>query len=189
MSSSFLKPSVTPSTALATRLRARPWNLPSCGSAVAVLATSNPPSTAKSMPAGCSCFNLPFGPCTSTAPSWTLTVTPLGIVMGFLPILDMSQSRKVLPHVTKNLAADAGLDGGSPGHHAARSRQDAGAESAKHFRHVFLAKIDAAAGAADPLDASNQAFAVRPVFQKQAQGARARGRDVFEQFEPLDVAF
>ena len=34
--------------------------------------------------------SLPFGPCTSTAPSSTLTVTPLGIVIGFFPIRDMS---------------------------------------------------------------------------------------------------
>src|SRR5437867_7655260 len=41
------------------------------------------------MPEGKACRSLPFGPCTSTAPSCTLTVTPLGIVIGFLPIRDI----------------------------------------------------------------------------------------------------
>src|SRR4030095_15015250 len=53
-----------------------------------------------------------------------------------------STSDLQLPHVTKHFSADAGFNGGSPGHYAARGRQDAGAESAEHFRHVFLAKID-----------------------------------------------
>ena len=42
------------------------------------------------MPGGSAWRSLPFGPCTSTAPSSTLTVTPLGIVIGFLPIRDIS---------------------------------------------------------------------------------------------------
>jgi len=39
--------------------------------------------------AGCAWRSFPFGPCTSTAPSTILTVTPLGIVIGFLPIRDI----------------------------------------------------------------------------------------------------
>ena len=48
------------------------------------------------MPGGTACRILPFGPCTSTAPSAILTVTPFGIGIGFLPIRDMSDSTNTL---------------------------------------------------------------------------------------------
>src|SRR6185503_13156944 len=106
MSSSRLKPSVTPATALATRLRARPWNLPRPGSSPTREAVRWPSVSSKLIPAGYPWRSLPFGPCTSTAPSTTLTVTPLGIVIGFLPIRDIADS----PDVAQHFAADAGLD-------------------------------------------------------------------------------
>ena len=42
-------------------------------------------------PRGSGWRSLPFGPCTSTAPDTTSTLTPLGIAIGFFPIRDMSQ--------------------------------------------------------------------------------------------------
>src|SRR5579872_2009746 len=185
MSSSFLKPSVTPATAFATRLRARPWNLPSPGSSVARVASSRPSASAKVMPAGCACRSWPFGPLTSTAPSTTFTVTPLGIAMGFLPIRDISR----LPDVAEHFAADAGLHGRAAGHDAARRRQDARTEPREHVGHVLLAEIDAAAGPADALDAGDEALAVRAVLQEQPQRlveAAPAGR--LELLEALDVA-
>ena len=89
MSSSFLNPSVTPVTALATRLRARPWNFFSVPSSRSSVATSASPSLANRMPGGTACLSDPFGPLTSTAPAAMLTVTPLGSAMGFFPIRDM----------------------------------------------------------------------------------------------------
>src|SRR5688572_5965308 len=176
MSSSFLKPSVTPATALATRLRARPWNLPSCGSSRCSLATSVPSSCAKTMPGGSACRIFPFGPCTSTASPETFTVTPFGIGMGFLPIRDIVryhalfcyQTFCVLPDVAKDFAADARLLGGPSRHHAARSRQNRGAQPTEHARHVVHAEIDAASGAADALQPADHALAVRPVLQEHA---------------------
>src|SRR5215467_6020374 len=121
------------------------------------------------MPGGNAWRILPFGPCTSTAPSTTLTVTPLGIAMGFLPIRDMVPTRCSLPDVAKHFAADARFHGRLPGHHTARRRQDAGAQTSQHLGHIVAAEIDAAARAADPLDAGNQAFTMRTVFQEHAE--------------------
>src|SRR5215510_11065119 len=154
MSSSRLKPSVTPVTAFATRLRDSPCSAPSAGSSLAVFATRWPSAISKLMPAGCAWRSWPFGPFTSMAPSTTLTVTPLGIAMGFLPIRDIVFSPGVLsPNVAKHFAPDAGFDGVPAGHHAARGGQDARAQTGQHIRHVVAPEIDAAAGTADALDA------------------------------------
>src|SRR6202049_4401244 len=116
------------------------------------------------MPAGYACRSLPFGPWTSTAPSSTLTVTPLGIVIGFLPIRDI-----ISPDIAQHFAADADLDGFAPGHHAARGREDARSETGEHLGHIIATEIDAAPWAADPLDARDQSLAVRSVLQKDAK--------------------
>src|SRR4029077_8502831 len=187
MSSSFLKPSVTPSTALAARLRARPWYFARSGLSDSRDACSTLSATANLMPGGVAWRILPFGPCTSSAPSTTLTVTPLGSAIGFLPIRDIVF---VLPDVAEHFAADARFDRGLAGHHAARRREDAGAEARQHFRHVVSAEVDAAAGAADALDARDQLFAVRAVLQEEPQrfaGARLAVGFV-EDLEALDVA-
>src|SRR5215210_7571638 len=103
------------------------------------------------MPLGTPCVNRPFGPCTSTAPSSTLIVTPLGTTLGFFPIRDifygpcrlrasafvrirpgawsLEPDARHLPDIAKHFPADAGLDRFTTGHHPARGRQDAGAES------------------------------------------------------------
>src|SRR5436190_15932022 len=162
MSSSFLKPSVTPVTALATRLRARPWNFRGVSSRSS-LATSASPSLANRMPGGVTCRSLPFGPCTSTAPASIVTVTPLGSVMGFLPIRDMVRS---LPNSAEHFAADARLLGGAAGHHAARRRQDAGAEPAEHGGHVLDAEVHPAPGTADALQPGDHFLALRAVAQE-----------------------
>src|SRR4030095_12056342 len=184
MSSSRLKPSVTPRTAFAIRLRDSPWNLRNCASSEARFATSVPSATSKLMPAGCAWRSWPFGPFTSTALSTTLTVTPFGIVIGFFRIRDIS-----LPDVTEDFAADAGLHRRAPGHHAARGRQDARAEPGEHFRHVLLAEIHAPSRTADPWAAGDQPLPVRPVLEEQPQrlGLRRRAGRVLEQLEALDV--
>src|SRR5688500_2782789 len=189
MSSSFLKPSVTPLTALATRLRASPWNLRSSPSSRSSDATSDPLSCAKTMPGGTACRILPFGPWTSTASPAIFTVTPFGIGIGFLPIRDMLLS---LPNVAEHFAADARLAGRAAGHHAARGRQDAGAEAAEHRRHVLDAEIHAPAGPADALEAADDALAVRAVLQEQADHLTRLAAGLFggrlDQAEALDVA-
>src|SRR6266581_2990721 len=167
MSSSFLKPSVTPITALATRLRARPWNLPSAGSSRSSVATIVPLSCANAMPGGTYWLNLPFGPCTSIAPGAIFTLTPFGSAIGFLPILDIiflpacGRASTHSPHVTEHFATDAGFPRGASGHHAPRGREDVRAQPAEHRRHVVDAEVHAAPRAADALDAGNHLLAVR----------------------------
>src|SRR5262245_9088277 len=126
MSSSFFQPSVTPSTALLTRLRARPWNLSSSRSSAVFRVRSCPSSTTAVTPGGSGCFIWPFGPFTSTPLASTFTVTPFGITIGFLPILDIAS-----PDVAEDLAADTGLLGGAAGHHTLRRGQDVDAEAAE----------------------------------------------------------
>src|SRR6516165_5765048 len=144
------------------------------------------------MPAGYAWRSFPFGPWTSTAPgvwSRTLTVTPLGIAMGFLPIRDISDS---LPDVAEHFAADASLRGCAARHHPSRRRQDAGAEPAEDFGDVLLAEIDAAPRSADALDAGDEPLAVRTVLQEQPQrpGLHASlGRRLVQELEALNVSF
>src|SRR5688572_116558 len=164
MSSSFFQPSVTPSTALFTRLRARPWNLLSSGSSEFFFVTMVPSSTAATMPGGSACFICPLGPFTSTPLASALMVTPLGTVIGFFPIRDIA----VLPNVAEDFAADAGLLRGPARHHATGRRQDRYAESAEHRRHFVAARIHAPAGTANALDARNGLLAGGAVLQEQS---------------------
>src|SRR5262245_27404818 len=175
------------------------------------MATRCPSATEKLIPLGNGCVSFPFGPCTSTAPSWTFTVTPFGTGIGFLPIRDiflilegfrlrasgsgraeawsLEPGASSLPNIAKHFSAHAGFDGIAAGHDSARRGQDAGAKSLQHLRHIIAAEIDAAPWTADALNARDQTLAVRPVFQEQAQRLDARcvaGRLV-EHLETLDV--
>src|SRR6185436_18460571 len=185
MSRSLRKPSVTPLTALATRLRARPWNLPSSGSSRSVLACSWSPASSKPMPGGSGWSSLPFGPCTSTAPGLTSIFTPLGTAMIFLPILDMME----FPDVAEDFAADARLDRFAAGHDAARRGQDARAEAGEDVRDVVTTEVDAASRAADALDAGDDLLAARPVLQDHAQDALRLAVLRLDHLVALNVAF
>src|SRR5450759_685981 len=214
ISSSRLKPSVTPVTALATRLRPRPWNLPSSLSSRMVLASNWPSWISKVMPGGNACRSLPFGPWTSTASPVTLIVTPFGIGIGFFPIRDMILSRspqraadswqrdalpaasrrlsatRVLPNVTEHLAADARLGRLAPGHQPVRRRQDADAETGENRRHLVVTEVHAPAGPADAVDPGDDAFPSRAVLQEDADELLRRPRalrGLFRELEALDV--
>src|SRR6187551_1948004 len=167
MSSSLFQPSVTPSTALLTRLRARPWNLSSSLSSEIFFVTMLPSSTAAVTPGGNACFICPLGPFTSTPVASALMVTPLGMTIGFFPIRDMASTVPYqLPNIAENLAADAGLLGGAARHDSAGRRQDGDAESAEDGWHFVAVGIDAAAGTADALDARDHFFATGAVLQE-----------------------
>src|SRR5450759_3640522 len=194
MSRSLRKPSVTPLTAFATRLRARPWNLPSSGSSRSVFACSWSPLTSKPIPGGSAWRIFPFGPCTSTAPGWTSIVTPFGMGIIFLPIRDINSfqlpaSSFQLPHVTEHFAADAGLHRFAAGHDPAGGRQDAGAEAREDVRDIVAAEVDAAARTADALDADDDALPARPVLQLHAERALRLVVLRLHDLEALDLAF
>src|SRR5579864_1023120 len=89
-SSSLFQPLVTPSTALNTNARARPCSA-ACES-VWRSTCSTPSFSASVMPCGIRAETLPFGPSTTTVFVWTVYLTPLGSVMGFLPIRDIENS-------------------------------------------------------------------------------------------------
>src|SRR5687767_7753089 len=185
MSSSRLKPLVTPSTALAIRVRARPWNLPRPGSGRAGVATSSAPFISNRMPGGIRCVSVPLGPLTSTASGDTLTFTPDGTGIGFLPIRDIAESS---PDVAQHFAADTGLDGVAAGHHAVRGRENARAEPAHDARDVVSAEVDAPARPADPLETGNDRLAARSVLEREPQDRRRRLGGVCH-LEAADVAF
>src|ERR1700760_2604723 len=104
------------------------------------------------MPCGIRAETLPFGPSTTTVFVWTVYLTPLGSVMGFLPIRDIENSfgglrvpRKVrsfhcsradftpasaLPNFAENLAANALTARLTAGHYALRRRHDRDTQAA-----------------------------------------------------------
>src|SRR5260370_14601021 len=82
---------------------------------------------------------------TETVWSKTVTVTPLGILTGSLPILLMGS-----PNVTHDLAAQARLGCFLTGHDAMRRRENDDTQAAQDTRDLGLAGVHAQPGLADP---------------------------------------
>src|SRR2546423_11035102 len=80
-------------------------------------------SRRNAMAAGMDRWRDAFGPFTRTNPGSMSTSTPLGTVMGILPIR-LTPSSPPLPDVGDDFAADAGPLGLTVGHHARRRRED-----------------------------------------------------------------
>src|SRR5579871_177774 len=169
ISSSRVQPLVTPSTALLTRARAKPCTA-DCES-FSRMATMCPSRCSTVIPRGSGVSSLPLGPCTATVFPSILTVTPLGIAIGFFPIRDISffshEQRAMsyeqnlngllearvsrleapLPNLAQQLAADAFFAGLAAGHHAARRGEDVDSHTAQHAWNLAAAHVNAAAGA------------------------------------------
>src|SRR4051812_31931481 len=135
------------------------------------------------------------------------------MAIGFLPIRDMSVpsfqfpvssfapfpstgNRRLatgdshLPHITEHFATDTRFDRLAAGHHAARCRQDAGAEPRQHVRNFVAPEVDAASRTADPLNAADQALAARPVLQEHPEVClNALSALRLENLEALNVAY
>src|SRR5260221_13378992 len=88
----------------------------------------------------------PFGPFTATSWPFTFTSTPLGTVMGSLPIRLMPSS----PHVRQDFAAEGSALGLATGHQSRRGRDDRDAQAAEDPRHLGLARVDPQARPAEP---------------------------------------
>src|SRR4030081_3558907 len=82
---------------------------------------------------------------TETVWSATVTVTPLGVLTGSLPILLMGS-----PNVTHDLATEACLGCLLTGHDAMRRRENDDAQAAQDARDLGLAGVDPKSGLADP---------------------------------------
>src|SRR5487761_122984 len=162
MSSSFLKPSVTPLTALATRARANPCSA-RCDSLCRV-AISWPSFWSNLILPGTGTRILPLGPCTSIASSAIWTFTPAGSGIGFLPIRDMA-----LPNLAQKFAAHAFFPGGLAGHDSARRGKNRDAHAADDGANGALANVTAAAGTRYALQIRQHAALVAGVAEKDAQ--------------------
>src|SRR5271163_4411051 len=190
MSKSFLKPCVTPVTALATRARARPCS--ARRSSVSRIAVSTPSFCSNVMPCGSGTVSLPFGPCTSTWPACRAIFTPAGTGIGLRPIRDICSSlssktrivyilpkpggaspaptnSKPLPDFAENFAAYFGFAGGTAAHQAFWRGQNVDAQAAHDRTNIQRAEIAARAGAGNALYAGDDAAAVRRVLQEHAK--------------------
>ena len=198
MSSSRLKPSVTPVTALATRLRARPWNLPSCGSSVRSLATQVAVGELEVDAGRMRLAQLALRALDLDGAVDHLDGDALGnrdrfsyrfetyliLVRSGAQVVKLDSRRST--SLTLRLAARYQMlqstSPPTPAFTAARpvmTPRDVVRmlvpRPASTSGTSSLAEVDAAAGAADALHAGNQTLAVRSVFQEQAQrlGLRA----------------
>src|ERR1700744_1214652 len=87
MSNSLVQPLVTPSTALKTRARVRPWYAAYLSSER--LTCRYPSLVSSVMPSATNADTLPLGPSTKTVLPSTLYFTLEGSVIGFFPIRDI----------------------------------------------------------------------------------------------------
>src|ERR1043165_3012623 len=166
MSSSRLKPSVTPWTLFATSARMRPCSERDFPSSSPRLNCTTLSLTSTPMPGTTAVDSEPFGPFTVRVfPSWR-TSTPFGSGIGFFPIRDMGLS---LPDLAEDLAADAALGRLVAREDALRRRDDGEAEAAEYARDLLLVAVDAAARARDAVDAVDDRLAVGRVFEVDPQ--------------------
>src|SRR5262245_57025818 len=182
MSSSLLKPSVTPFTALLASARASPWKARCCRSSFVRTQVSSAPCSENEMPGGTGVCSLPLGPCTSTVPSLIWIFTSLGTGMTLRPTRDMSA---LLPDVAEDLAAHALAGRRLAGHQAAGGGEDVDAQAPVHAGDLVLAAVDAAAGTADALQVGDDPLHAGAVLEEDAQVALLV---VLAQLEVGDVA-
>ena len=171
MSRSFLNPSVTPCTALATSARARPCSA-RCSS-VSRSAVQNAVLLSRSlMPRGMATDILPLGPCTSTAPIVNLNLHARGHGNRFLSNSRHESLFLETSYQTshKQFAAHAFL-----ARRSARSSRPRGvdrmrnAHAADHRANLGLAHVAPAAGPRNALQIGDHAAAVGGVAQEDAQ--------------------
>src|SRR6266850_1620355 len=180
ISSSLLKPSWTPFTALATSARVRPWSARCCRVSSARLNTTVPLSTAHVIPAGRGFSRDTFPFSTRISFPCTLTLTPAGRAIGILPIRDMSSS----PDVADDLAAHARLAGIVAAQHTLGRRHDAHTQPAHHRRDLAGTRVDATTGPAHHLNAREYRRPLLVVAQRDPDGLEL---PLFDRGDPRDV--
>src|SRR6185503_10814044 len=168
MSSSRLKPSLTPRTLFATSARIRPWK-------ARVLFSSSFRSNLTTL----------FSMLTEMPGTSGVLSEPFGSAISFFPIRDMAIS---LPDLAEHFAADAALRGFGTRENALRGRHDGESESAENLRQLFLSAVDAAARTRNALDAVDHGLAVIRVLEVEAQRA-LRLAVLLDQFVVADEAF
>src|SRR5688572_16047641 len=106
----------------------------------------------------------PLGPFTLTVEPSTVTVTLVGMVTGFLPILDMSTS----PHQRHDFAANLVRASLLVGHHSLGSRNDGDAQAAPNARQIFRRLVNPTTRPRDTFDVADHRL-VFVITQVQAQ--------------------
>src|SRR5215203_1547030 len=165
----------------AINVRVSPWSARSSPRSVGRVTVSVPFSCSIAIRVGTTWRSSPFGPWTVTRPGSTVTVTPAGISMGFLPMRLMALVRSSSPDEADHFAADALALGGAARDDAAGGRKDGDPHAAEHARQTILARVDPATGLRDALQVSQDALAAAAVLEVDHQDA------VRQVFPPLDV--
>src|SRR5579871_6365010 len=101
----------------------------------------------------------------AAGPIWILT--PPSTAIGFLPIRDINVCP--LPDFAEHFAAQTLLARGAPGHHSARSAQDAYAQAAINPANLQRSDVAPATRLRNPADVADDRTPVRRVFQEYAQ--------------------
>src|ERR1043165_2412315 len=162
MSSSRLKPSVTPWTLFATSARMRPCSERDLPSSSPRLNCTTLSLISAPMPATTAVESVPFGPLTVRVLPSCPTSTPFGSGIGFFPIRDMGLS---LPDLAEDLAADAALGGLAATEDALRRRDDGQPESAADAGDFFLVAGGVGARGRDAFDPVDPRLAVGRVLE------------------------
>src|SRR5215218_6075206 len=129
---------------LAMRERVSPCSARCSARSVGRVTISSSPSWRTSIERFLRSWRSPRGPATRTTSGSIVTVTPVGMGMGLLPIRDID-----LPDLRDDLAADALPAGVVAGHHATRGGDDRGAHAAEHLGDGAGVHVGPLAGARD----------------------------------------
>src|SRR6185503_7818179 len=151
---------------LFTRVRVRPWSCLWVFCSVGRVTTMVPSSRLTVM-SGCSDrLRLPLGPFTVTSRPSIVTSTPDGTGIGSRPILDMWSC---LPDEREDFAAELRLARLLAGHDPLARADDDDAQAAEHARDVRLARVDAQARLADPLEPGDDGHLAVDVLEGESQ--------------------
>src|SRR4051812_3121697 len=108
-----------------------------------------------------------MGPFTVTVPSLMATSTPLGTVIGALPIRLID--RLLSPHVAEDFAAHAAPARLTVGHESLAGRQDGHAEAAEHARHPISLGVDPETGLGHAAQTLDGAVALGRVLHRDGE--------------------
>src|SRR5215217_5979943 len=163
---------------LAMRERVSPCSARCSARSVGRVTISSSPSWRTSIERFLRSARSPRGPATRTTSGSIVTVTPVGMGMGFLPMRLISG----LPDLRHDLATDARLARIVARHDALRGRHDRRAHAAQELRDVLGVDVRPLPRAGDPLEAGDDGRAVGSVLEPDvdpvARGAALGGPDV-----------
>src|SRR5262249_48687037 len=159
-----------------TSARVSPWSARAARFSAPRPTTTLPSATFTEQRSWTRSWRRPFGPFTSTSCPWMPTCTPLGIVIGFRPILDIVPSlapaaprRMALADVAEDLPAHLGLAGLAVREHAPRRGQDRHAHATQHARNPVRAHVEAPPGLRDSPEPADHPLLPRAVLQVDAE--------------------